>query len=68
MPEPRKLSPEMIRVAEELAGMPLPEADRKPVAEMLAKLMAEYAKMRARDVGDAEPATIYHPSSSALPK
>jgi hypothetical protein len=58
----RKIAPETIlQVAEEWLGTPLAEADRKPVAQMLDSLMRDMAKMRAMDVGVAEPAPVYQP-------
>lgn len=60
MPDSKSLSPELIGlVAAELIGAPLPERDRKPVADLLNGLMAEMSAMRSLDVGETEPAVIY---------
>ncbi|HEV3021602.1 MAG TPA: hypothetical protein VGX76_04020 [Pirellulales bacterium] len=47
------------RAARELVGLELPKADQSAVAELTANLFAEMASLRAFDVGETEPATIY---------
>ena len=60
MPEPRKPQAEtLVRVADELLGIPLSEADRKAVAELVGNLSVEMHRMRAMSIGEVEPATIY---------
>lgn len=60
MPEPRKPQVEtLVRVADEFLGIPLSEADRKAVAELVGNLSVEMRRMRAMPVGEAEPATTY---------
>ncbi len=46
--------------ARELVGRELPEADQKAVAELTTSLFREMASLRAFDVGEAEPASVYH--------
>ncbi|HEV3007260.1 MAG TPA: hypothetical protein VGX78_22510 [Pirellulales bacterium] len=54
------VSPSTIgRAAHELVGVEMPDADQKAVAELTANLFAEMASLRAFDVGETEPATIY---------
>jgi hypothetical protein len=65
-PEPaRKITPETIaRMADELVGTPLKEKDRKAVAELLQSLAADMTALRALNVGENEPATIYDPAEA----
>ena len=54
------ISPTTIdRAARELVGGELPAADQKAVAELTANLFGEMASLRAFDVGETEPASIY---------
>lgn len=46
-------------LAEQLAGLELPEKDRAAVAAMLESLSGDMQAMRRMDVGVAEPATTY---------
>ena len=58
-----KPSPETLaRVADELVGVPLAEQRFEAIAGLLSAILAEMAPMRAIDVGNAEPATIYDSS------
>jgi hypothetical protein len=45
--------------ARELIGRELPEADQKAVAELTTNLFGEMASLRAFDVGETEPASVY---------
>ena len=58
-PGPAISSATIDRAARELVGRELPEADQKAVAELTANLFGEMASLRAFDVGETEPASIY---------
>lgn len=62
MPDTRKpQSDTLSRVAEEMLGIKLRDADQKPVADLLGNLSAEMQRMRDLLIGAAEPVTIYRP-------
>jgi len=50
-------------VARELVGRELPETDLKAVAELTTSLFGEMAPLRAFEVGEIEPASIYRPDA-----
>jgi hypothetical protein len=60
--KPAAISSVTIDVAvRELVGDELPEGDQKSVAELTTNLFSEMASLRAFDVGETEPATVYRP-------
>jgi len=60
MPDTPRLSSETIaRAARELVGTPLDERQLEAVAGLLGALTAEMAPMRAMEIPDVEPVTIY---------
>jgi len=60
MPDPPRLSSETIaRTARELVRTPVVEQDLAAVAALLGALTSEMAPMRAMEILDVEPATIY---------
>ena len=60
--EPQLSSETIARMAEELLGVPLGEQRREAVAALLAGLTSEMAAMRAMEIGNTEPATVYDAS------
>jgi hypothetical protein len=57
---PHDISPQTIgRMASEIVGTPIPEAERLLVANLLQALAADMTAFRAMNVGDIEPALIY---------
>ncbi len=60
MPDTPKLSSATVaRTARELVGTPLDEHELEAVAVLLGALTAEMAPMRAMEIPDVEPVTIY---------
>ena len=60
MPDTPKLSsPTIARTARDLVGTPLGEHRLAAVAALLGALISEMAPMRAMEIPDVEPVTIY---------
>ena len=59
---PKLSSATVDRTARELVGTPLGEQELEAVAALLGALTSEMAPMRAMNVGESEPATLYEAS------
>ncbi|MFH1924810.1 MAG: hypothetical protein ABIP48_33590 [Planctomycetota bacterium] len=63
MQNERPLSAETIaRMTEELLGTPVDRRQHEAVAALLGGLISEMAAMRAMEIGNVEPATVYDAS------